>query len=98
MFVINLPIGHLGDPSLDGANRRPARVTSQLSGTGPISVCFWGSPRRPCGEELVQERLFQFGGQRQQPLLLLHRPLHHPQHPRNLPLLGDGRDMQLELS
>ena len=44
------------------------------------------------GEELVQERLFQFRGHRDQPLLLLQRPLHQPQHPRNLPLLGDGRN------
>ena len=34
----------------------------------------------------------QFGGQRQQPLLLLHRPLHPAQHRRDLPLLGEGRD------
>jgi len=42
------------------------------------------------GEEFVQKRLFQFGGQRDQPLLLLDRPLHQPQHGRNFPLLREG--------
>ena len=40
------------------------------------------------GEELVEERLFQFVGQRQQPLLLLHRPLYQSQHSRYLPWFG----------
>ena len=30
----------------------PSDVTLQLSGTGPISVCFWGSPRRPSVKSL----------------------------------------------
>jgi hypothetical protein len=37
---------------------------------------FLGFVPEAAGEELVEEHLFQFGGERQQPLLLLHRPLH----------------------
>ena len=59
---------------------------------------FLGFAAEAGGEELVQERLFQFGGQRQQPLLLLHRPLHQPQHRRNLPLLGEGVEVTSKAS
>ena len=64
---------------------------------------FLGFATEALGEELVEERLFQFRGQRDQPLLLLHRPLHQPQHLRNLPLLGarwnrDARCFQISLA
>ena len=59
---------------------------------------FLGFAAEALGEELVQERLFQFRGQRDQPLLLLHRPLHQPQHPRNLPLLGEDWSRELDLN
>ena len=36
----------------------PSCTTSQLSGTGPISVCFWGSPRRPSVKSLWRSAFF----------------------------------------
>ena len=53
---------------------------------------FLGFAAEAFGEEFVQKRLFQFRGQRDQPLLLLDRPLHQPQHRRDLSLLGYGRN------
>ena len=51
---------------------------------------FLGFAAEALGEEFVEERLFQFRGQRDQPLLLLDRLLHQPQHRRNLPLLREA--------
>ena len=61
-----------------------------------LSLEFPARAGEALGEELLQEGLFQFGGQRQQPLLLLHRPLHHAQHRRDLLLFGERWVFQCE--
>jgi hypothetical protein len=47
----------------------PNSTTSQLWGTGPISVCFLGFAPQPFGEDHVHEGLFQLGGGLNDPLL-----------------------------
>src|SRR5262245_10732261 len=53
---------------------------------------FLGFAAKAFGKEFMKKRLFQFRGQRDQPLLLLDRSLHQPQYRRNLPLLGEMRN------
>ena len=64
--------------------------SSRLLRHGADFGLFLGFAAEAFGEEFVEQRLFQFGGQRDQPLLLLDRPLHQPQHRRNLSLLANG--------
>ena len=83
---INLP--PFGHPSLDGA-ALPQRDYLPTLRHQPNLSLFLRFAAEPFGKELLHERLFQFRGQSDQPLLLLNGPLNHPQHPGNLPLFGE---------
>ena len=69
----------------------PSLRTSQLCGIRPEFGLFQRFLAEAVGKQSLEKCFFQFDGQRQQALLLLHGPLHQPQHRRYLSLLGNRR-------